>query len=358
MPSQYILASQITPLHTRRAVRVHLVRTYEVPELRGGITSKSKECLFHDEEGTYIHATIPKEDVFKYRSLLIEGKVYSVKNFLVVTNYYTYKTSHHKYIIKFNYKTSVKENTQDKHLKCTIWDDHVAAMVPFFNSIQEEPLIVLIQMCRAKVVNAGCNKKLKSDDKGLLFCEKCKRKWQKGVVRYKVVVRVADAHSDAPFLMWDRECSELLGMPAAELIGNYNEEKDEVPTELETMIGKAMVFKVNIKKENKHIYGSAFTVMRVLRDDSIVTAYCSSLAPDQERDLISKMIEECSDDDSDMEASQGDEVNSPNTACKEIQQEGDNQFSPLTKRCLLDQFSSTHNLKKGKLDSIKKEKIN
>nr|GMC73843.1 replication protein A 70 kDa DNA-binding subunit-like [Ipomoea batatas] len=125
------------------------------------------------------------------------------------------------------------------------------------------------------------------------------------------------------------------------------EEKDEVPTELETMIGKAMV-KVNIKKENKHIYGSDFTVMRVLRDDSIVTAYCSSLAPDQERDLISKMIEECSDDDSDMEASQGDEVNSPNTGCKEIQQEGDNQFSPLTKRCLLDQFSSTHNLKKGK----------
>nr|GMC71470.1 replication factor A protein 1-like [Ipomoea batatas] len=134
--------------------------------------------------------------------------------------------------------------------------------------------------------SAGCNKKLKSDDKGLLFCEKCKRKWQKGVVWYKVVVRVADAHSDAPFLMWDRECSELLGMPAAELIANYNEENGEVPTELETMIGKAMVFKINIKKENKHIYGSAFTVMRVLRDDGIVTAYCSSLAPDQERDLI------------------------------------------------------------------------
>nr|GMD95042.1 replication factor A protein 1-like [Ipomoea batatas] len=155
-----------------------------------------------------------------------------------------------------------------------------------------------------------------------------------------------------------KECSKLLGMPAAELIANCNEEKCEVPTELETMIGKAMVFKINIKKENKHIYGSAFTVMRVLRDAGIVTAYCSSLAPDQERDLISKMIEECLDDDSDMEASQGDEVNSPNTACKEIQNEGDNQFSPLTKRCLLDQFSSTHNLKKGKLDSIKKEKIN
>nr|GMD21406.1 putative transposase [Ipomoea batatas] len=221
MPSQYILASQITPLHTRRAVRVRLVRTYEVPELRGGITSKSKECLFHDEEGGdfYVPAII----------------------------------------------TGIETSGEWYYVSCK---------------------------------SAGCNKKLKSDDKGLFFCEKCKRKWQKGVVRYKVVVRVADAHSDAPFLMWDRECSELLGMPAVELIANYNEENGEVPTELETMIGKAMVFKINIKKENKHIYGSAFTVMRVLRDDGIVTAYCSSLAPDQERDPISKMIEECSDDDS------------------------------------------------------------
>nr|GMD55720.1 putative transposase [Ipomoea batatas] len=209
MPSQYILASQITPLHTRRAVRVRLVRTYEVPELQGGITSKSKECLFHDEEGGdfYVPAII----------------------------------------------TGIETSGEWYYISCK---------------------------------SAGCNKKLKSDDKGLFFCEKCKRKWQKGVVRYKVVVRVADAHSDAPFLMWDRECSELLGMPAAELIANYNEENGEVPTKLETMIGKAMVFKINIKKENKHIYGSAFTVMRVLRDDGIVTAYCSSLAPDQERDLI------------------------------------------------------------------------
>nr|GLL37774.1 uncharacterized protein LOC109179287 [Ipomoea trifida] len=234
MPSQYILASQITPLHTRRAVRVRLVRTYEVPELRGGITSKSKECLFHDEEKTVLND-------------FITGTV-------------------------------VISTLADLYMQTEGGDFYVPAIITGIETSGEWYYI----SCKS----AGCNKKLKSDDKGLLFCEKCKRKWQKGVVRYKVVVRVAEAHSDAPFIMWDRECSELLGMPAAELIANYNEENGEVPTELETMIGKAMVFKINIKKENKHIYGSAFTVMRVLRDDGIVTAYCSSLAPDQERDLI------------------------------------------------------------------------
>nr|GMC68197.1 protein FAR1-RELATED SEQUENCE 5-like [Ipomoea batatas] len=74
MPSQYVLASQVSPIHTRRAIRVRLVRSYEVPELRRRAISKSKECLFHDEEGTYIHGTISREDVVKYRTVFVKGK--------------------------------------------------------------------------------------------------------------------------------------------------------------------------------------------------------------------------------------------------------------------------------------------
>nr|GMD69662.1 protein FAR1-RELATED SEQUENCE 5-like [Ipomoea batatas] len=119
MPSQYVLASQVSPIHTRRAIRVRLVRSYEVPALRGQAISKSKECLFHDEE-----------------------------------------------------------------------------------------------------------------------------------------------------------------------------EVVDVPTELESLIGKAMVFKVNIKKDYKQNYGSAFGVTKILNDENIVAAYCSSFGVDQEKDLISKMLED------------------------------------------------------------------
>nr|GMD13129.1 protein FAR1-RELATED SEQUENCE 5-like [Ipomoea batatas] len=73
MPSQFVLASQVTPIHTRRAMRLRLVRTYEVPELRGRATSKSKECLFHDEEEnvdvpTELESLIGKAMVFKDES--------------------------------------------------------------------------------------------------------------------------------------------------------------------------------------------------------------------------------------------------------------------------------------------------
>nr|GMD98522.1 protein FAR1-RELATED SEQUENCE 5-like [Ipomoea batatas] len=36
--------------HKERAIRVRLVRTYEIPEMHGGSTSKTKESLFHDKQ--------------------------------------------------------------------------------------------------------------------------------------------------------------------------------------------------------------------------------------------------------------------------------------------------------------------
>ncbi|XP_031130626.1 replication protein A 70 kDa DNA-binding subunit B-like [Ipomoea triloba] len=416
MPSQYVLASQVSPIHTRRAIRVRLVRSYEVPALRGQAISKSKECLFHDEEGTYIHGTISREDVVKVVEIhspvekLIAGKPSRLMDFLI-------------------------EDTEERQLKCTIWDDHVDAMLPYFNSTEPEPVIVLIQLCRAKTVNGevritnsydatklwfnhycreftefkakltkentpmksistnsmvsqttdlrdfisgsvvittisdlyqqtesgdfyvpamitgiessgewyyisckstGCNKKLKFKN-GLLYCEKCDRKWQNGTVRYKLVVRVADAGSDAPFLLWDRECSELLGMTGDSLYSRS--------------------VKVNIKKDYKQNCGSAFGVMNILNDENIVAAYCSSFGVDQEKDLISKMLEDYGNEYSEDDESGGDEVNSPNNIIKPRQQEVQQEMNPLSKRSLLDQFSSTQQMKKGRLEVIKKEKI-
>lgn len=62
----------------------------------------------------------------------------------------------------------------------------------------------------------GCNKKLTPKD-GLMHCDKCKRRFHQGVLKYRVVVRAIDQTSDAPLLIWDRECEELIGMLATSL---------------------------------------------------------------------------------------------------------------------------------------------
>ncbi|XP_019173916.1 PREDICTED: uncharacterized protein LOC109169488 [Ipomoea nil] len=215
MPSMFIAVKNIKPEHHLRAIQVRVVRVYEVPEKRGeGQTSKSMEVLFHDEEGDYIHATIQKKDVVKYREILKEGKLFEIKNFMAATNDYVYKITQHEYMIKFNYKTQVKEissigfpfkmfhlksfislkdpadvndkelidvigrvieiyNSVDKiiggnatrlsdfqiednaenTLTCTLWNEHVSSLMSYYNSDSKEPLIVVIQCCRAKLVS-------------------------------------------------------------------------------------------------------------------------------------------------------------------------------------------------------------
>nr|GLL25712.1 uncharacterized protein LOC109173497 [Ipomoea trifida] len=48
---------------------------------------------------------------------------------------------------------SVPRPRGEKTLKCTVWNEHVVAMLPFYNADLKEPLIVVLQLCRAKVVN-------------------------------------------------------------------------------------------------------------------------------------------------------------------------------------------------------------
>nr|GMC80053.1 replication protein A 70 kDa DNA-binding subunit A-like [Ipomoea batatas] len=63
MPSQYVPVKDITHRHRKRSILVRLVRTYEIPEVRGSKLSKSKECLFYDVEVIEIEFYSPKDKV-------------------------------------------------------------------------------------------------------------------------------------------------------------------------------------------------------------------------------------------------------------------------------------------------------
>lgn len=54
MAPQFTLVSGIGPLNTKNALRLHLVRTYEIPYGHASNSNKSKECIFHDEEVYHI----------------------------------------------------------------------------------------------------------------------------------------------------------------------------------------------------------------------------------------------------------------------------------------------------------------
>nr|GMD20121.1 replication factor A protein 1-like [Ipomoea batatas] len=252
------------------------------------------------------------------------------------------------------------QDNEERQLKCTIWDDHVDAMLPYFNSTEPEPVIVLIQLCRAKTVNGEVRITSSYDATKLWFNHYCPEftEFKAKLTKENTPMKSISTNSmvSQTTALRDFISGSVVITTISDLYQQIEEVVD-VPTELESLIGKAMVFKVNIKKDYKQNYGSAFGVMKILNDENIVAAYCSSFGVDQEKDLISKMLEDYGNEYSEDDESGGDEVNSPNNIIKPRQQEVEQEMSPLSKRSLLDQFSSTQQMKKGRLEVIKKEKI-
>nr|GMD68468.1 replication protein A 70 kDa DNA-binding subunit B-like [Ipomoea batatas] len=235
MAPMYILARDIDDRKTTAAMRLHLIRTYDIVQSRYSDKVRSRECVFHDEEGSYVHLNIPGNNVSAANSF-IEGHVYCLKNFLVISPIYTYRTCSSAFMLQYYHKTLVKqykgldfprkmfrlqpfdsikslegidpkvlidvigrvvhifspldklingrpsklidfviEDLKGIQLKCTVWDQHVEKVMPFCQYDLKEPVIVLIQMCKVKVPENSGEVKICSsyDATQLLFNHEC-----------------------------------------------------------------------------------------------------------------------------------------------------------------------------------------
>nr|GME09619.1 putative transposase [Ipomoea batatas] len=203
----------------------------------------------------------------------------------------------------------------------------------------------------------GCYKSLTLTET-YYFCDTCKTNWAEGNVRYKVIVRVLDKTSDAPFVLWDKDCFELLGITAYDLKIKYSMSKMQVPVEFEQLRNKSMVFRINLKNEHIRNLAKPISVLSVSRNEELEAQYCPSMLDDQ--DELSRMIEEDADDLESEESESGDEAISPivqaNLKLKGVANDQDEVDTGAIKRCLLDQFSSSQNLKKCRPLVIKEEK--
>ncbi|XP_031127706.1 uncharacterized protein LOC116029804 [Ipomoea triloba] len=196
----YSLATGLSTFNNRSAIKVRVIRSYLVREKKGSADLKSQELVLHDPEGNVIHTTIPAKIVPKFSNGFVEGKVYAIKNFYVVSNWHTYKTSMNEYMMQLNHETIYKELRsenfpwlmyrlrpfdslkdiigrvvevygpqektiggnnarlidfvlEDAHgqkLTCTFWDDHVSKIQHLYEAPSKDPVIVLIQFCRIK----------------------------------------------------------------------------------------------------------------------------------------------------------------------------------------------------------------
>nr|GMD14359.1 replication protein A 70 kDa DNA-binding subunit B-like [Ipomoea batatas] len=418
MSMLYVLAKDISPQSYKKAIRLRLIRTYIVTEGRNKSAVKSQECVFHDiEYKTTQHkymmrfnqyTTIERHRrkgfpsiLFRIKPIeeLLAGKVEEKLLIDVIGRVVEFYSPKDKVIAGFPTQLVdfLIEDSKGNRIKCTLWDEHVPAVMPFFNNHSDGHLIVLLQLCRAKTVDnevwisssytatkvlfnldcqefadfrnsannsqspmvvstirdlyeraeegyyyvpstivsiesgkkwfynscrkPGCYKSLTLTET-FYFCDTCKTNWAEGNVRYKVIVRVLDKTSDAPFVLWDKDCFELLGITAYDLKIKYSMSKMQVPVEFEQLRNKSMVFRINLK--NEHIRNPAKPISVLSESESGDEA----ISPIVQADLKLKGV-----------ANDQDEVD-----------------TGAIKRCLLDQFSSSQNLKKCRPLVIKEEK--
>nr|GMD83310.1 replication factor A protein 1-like isoform X2 [Ipomoea batatas] len=368
MSMLYVLAKDISPQSYKKAIRLRLIRTYTVTEGRNKSAVKSQECVFHDIEGTYVHASIHADFIDQFSHMLKEGKVYAVKNFVAVYYYYQYKTTQHKYMMRFNQYTTIERHRRKGFPSLLFRIKPIEELLA--GKVEEKLLIVEFYSPKDKVI-AGFPTQLVDflieDSKGnrikctlcvvrkqltvrsgfqahtllqkfysiwtakslqiseietYYFCDTCKTNWAEGNVRYKVIVRVLDKTSDAPFVLWDKDCFELLGITAYDLKTKYSMAKMHVPIEFEQLRNKSMVFRINLK--NEHIRNPAKPISVLSESESCDEA-------------ISPIVQ-------------------ANLKLKGVANDQDEVDTCAIKRCPLDQFSSSQNLKKCRPLVIKEEK--
>ncbi|XP_019161866.1 PREDICTED: uncharacterized protein LOC109158412 [Ipomoea nil] len=204
-------------------------------------------------------------------------------------------------MLKFYYKTVVRE------LKDTVFPSHMFRLQPLSYlkqkmDINEKELLYGNFWVAAKIVGIksswdwfyvsckshGCNKKLTLRNT-MYDYDKCKRTWQDGILRYKVKIRVVDLDGNAPFILWDKECTELLGIFATDLRKKILEGPLRVPREIESLVGIAMLFRIAARNEQFDNLHNAFAVMKVINDPKLVSIYCPELLDKPDKDLTSEV---------------------------------------------------------------------
>ncbi|VFQ69505.1 unnamed protein product [Cuscuta campestris] len=134
-----------------------------------------------------------------------------------------------------------------------------------------------------------------------LGCSECNRKVYPEDSRYKVIVRVVDQSGGghATFVIFDKECTELLGVSPYLLREAMIERKldpDTLPQELDGILSQKALFKVHVRKNQlspSKKGGRIFSVGQIVTDPRVVGKYKEEMQR-TEVDELWDMVEDLS----------------------------------------------------------------
>ncbi|KAJ1392343.1 hypothetical protein SESBI_35888 [Sesbania bispinosa] len=109
---------------------------------------------------------------------------------------------------------------------------------------------------------------------GMPFCDECKTIVYDLTPRYKIKVMVSDGSDSAHLLMWDNECYSLITRSCRDLLAiSKGKPSKQYPNEILALVGKEVLFKVEVKHDDSDNLDDSFKVKSVCTDCMIINEY-------------------------------------------------------------------------------------
>ncbi|KAG4957479.1 hypothetical protein JHK85_043859 [Glycine max] len=238
----------------------------------GPITVLLSHCRIKEAQGSYL-ASISNS--FKASKLIINQPVMEIQEF-------NERLAELGIEARSGFKSHGEGSTQlsgsiQLSSKESFFGKAEAKTIVEINTISEEIVCVTVGTITRIVLDnhswcytacIQCHKK--SDTKMAPFTCACDKYNKEVVLRYRLEVMINQGNESTKFLLWDRECSELIGQ-SADADGDVD--LNVSPQALDKLLGHELAFKIKVQPKFRN-----FVVLKCSADSSLINAVMDMLA--------------------------------------------------------------------------------
>ncbi|KAG4994980.1 hypothetical protein GLYMA_11G178600v4 [Glycine max] len=276
------LSQQLLSCTLRDDYCLQFVKFLDDYEGDGAITVLLSHCRIKEAQGSYL-ASI--NNSFKASKLIINQPVMEIQEF----NEQYFLLAELGIEARSGFKSHGEGSTQlsgsiQLSSKESFFGKTEAKTIVEINTISEEIVCVTVGTITRIVLDnhswcytacIQCHKK--SDAEMAPFTCACGKYNKEVVLRYRLEVMINQGNESTKFLLWDRECSELIGQ-STDAVNKLKIEDGDVdlnasPQALDKLLGHELAFKIKVQPKFRN-----FAVLKCSADSSLINAVMDMLA--------------------------------------------------------------------------------
>ncbi|KAJ1398436.1 Nucleic acid-binding, OB-fold [Sesbania bispinosa] len=268
MASRYDLICNVNggSEHKIWRIKVRVIRLWRSSYFKDNNNKPMIELVVLDEQGGRIQCTVKSIHVYLFENSINEGNVYMLENLSVALNSGKYKPTMHEFRMFFKRETRV---TLVEDSSIPLYGFSFVPFVEILNETKDDRRLVdVLGVVTGKGNLIEFKKEGKSCNYVVIELEN---------IEYSIQLRVVDETDSASFILFDKEASNFLKIPAYELRTSYiakGGDKNRHPEEIDSFKDKKFLFKVQVKiQDMESIVPCVISISRLCFEDNIIASF-------------------------------------------------------------------------------------